>query len=178
MAAMLRRASYAAAQACSSGSGSIGADALVAHQPLTQISKCRCGPSERAGVADRADPLARGDRRALGDDDRAGLQVHEDVVAAVVAGDHDVVARALRPGRRSSARCRRRRDDRRALGGGDVLALVGVAGAAGAEARALAAEAERALDGEDASSRSRSSAAAGAGGGGGAGATTLSGTRR
>ena len=35
----------AAAQACSSGSGSIGADALVAHQPLTQISKCRCGPS-------------------------------------------------------------------------------------------------------------------------------------
>ena len=37
---------FAAAQACSSGSGSIGADAFVAHQPLTQISKCRCGPSE------------------------------------------------------------------------------------------------------------------------------------
>ena len=35
-----------AAQACSSGSGSIGVEAFVAHQPLTQISKCRCGPAE------------------------------------------------------------------------------------------------------------------------------------
>ena len=97
----------------------------------------------------RADPLAGGDRRALGDHDRAGLEVHEDVVAAVVAGDHDVVAGARGlvgdPVHGAAAR----RHDRRALGGGDVLALMGVAGAAGAEARALAAEVERALDREE-----------------------------
>ena len=71
-----------------------------------------------AGVADVRDPLTRGDRGALGHDDRAGLQVHEDVVAAVGAGDHDVVARALglvgdrgRRSRRSASRpaCPRRR---------------------------------------------------------------------
>ena len=35
-----------AAHAWSSGSGSIGADAFEARQPLSQISKCRCGPAE------------------------------------------------------------------------------------------------------------------------------------
>ena len=90
-----------------------------------------------AGVADAPSRWPAATGCALGDGDRAGLQVHEDVVAAVVAGDHDVVPGALGlvgdPVHGAAAR----RDDRRALGGGDVLALVGVAGAAGAEPRAL-----------------------------------------
>ena len=60
-----------------------------------------------AGGADRADPLAGGDRGVLGHGDRAGLEVHEDVVAAVVAARPRRSGRRRRPGRRSSARRRR-----------------------------------------------------------------------
>ena len=66
-------------------------------------------------------------------------------------------------------------DDRRPLGGEDVLPLVGVAGAAGAEARAVAAERVGALNGEDAADRRRDGG--GGGGGGGAGAVTWSESR-
>ena len=61
-------------------------------------------------------------------------------MAAVGAGDDDVVARALGLVGDLVDGAGDRGDDRRALGGGDVLALVDVAGAAGAEARVLAAE--------------------------------------
>ena len=138
-----------AAQAWSSGSGSIGAEAVVAHQPLTQISKCRCGPEE-APVEPTAPtrwPATHG--RVLGDGDRAGLEVHEDVVAAVVAADDDVVAGAGGLVGDPVHDAADRRDDGEALGGDDVLALVRVAGAAGAEAGVRAAERVRALDGEE-----------------------------
>ena len=102
-------------------------------------------------------PVARA--RALGDRDRVRREVHEDVVAAVDAAQHDVVPGAsgleLDPGDGP----RDGGDHGRALGGGDVLALVDVALAAGAEAGVLAAEVVRALDGEDAR------AATGGGGG-------------
>ena len=123
-------------------------DAFVAHQPLTQISKCRCGPSSRRCCRRWPSRWPAATACALGHDGRAGLQVHEDVVAAVDAGDHDVVARALGLVGDVVDRAGDRRHDRRALGGGDVLALVDVAGAADAELRAFTAERVRALDRE------------------------------
>ena len=65
-------------------------------QPTVQISKCRCGAARRAGRADLAERRAGGHRRALGDDRRAAQAVGEEVVAAVGAVEHDVLARAGR----------------------------------------------------------------------------------
>ena len=48
-----------------------------------------------ARVADAREPLPGGDPLALLDHGRAGLEVHERVVAPVVAADHDVVAGAV-----------------------------------------------------------------------------------
>ena len=112
----------------------------------------------------------------LGHRGRALLQVHEDVVAAVGAGDHDVVAGAARLIGGPVDGAGDRRDDRRPLGGGDVLALVGVAGAADAEAGVGPAEAEGALDREDRGG-GRGERGRGRGTGAGVGAITFNGAR-
>ena len=89
-----------------------------------------------AGVADVADPLAGHDAVALVDE-RGALEVHVGVVdVGAVAVDDDVVARARLEGL-AAHDAAARGDERRAAGGEDVVALVRVAGAAGAEARDL-----------------------------------------
>ena len=76
--------------------------------------------------------------------------MREEVVAAVGSVEHDVLARAAGLEARAADRARVRCDDRRPCRGHDVLTLVDVAGAPGAEARVRAAEVKRAGDREDA----------------------------
>src|SRR5436305_14408462 len=87
-----------------------------------------------AGVADAAQRRACGDGRALRDGERAGLAVREEEVAAVGGVLDDVVARGGGLVGRRGDRAGGRRDDLRALGGEDVLALVRVADAPDTEA--------------------------------------------
>ncbi len=132
-----------------------------------------------ARVADLADPLARGDRGALVHGQGSVAQVHEDEVAAVVGADDEVVAGAGGLVGAPVDDAGPRGDERRPLGRHDVLALVDVAGAAGAEAGVGPAEGVGTLHGEGAarSGRRRRGVARGADGAGAAGATTRSATR-
>jgi hypothetical protein len=94
-----------------------------------------------AGVAGRADvaQLLTGEDGLLGrDDDRPLLAVGEEVVVAVGALLDDVVAGGVRLVVGERDRPGDRRHDGHALGGGDVLALVRVAVARGAEDVAVA----------------------------------------
>ena len=141
-------AAHCAAQACSSGSGSIGSP--PANQPPTQISKCRCGPEERPVLptSPMRWPVRTRWPLATGIDPVA--QVHEDVVVVLfLAVEDHVVAGAggLVLDRFDHAAARRHHG--RALVGGQVLALVAVALAARAEARVGAAPAEVTGERED-----------------------------
>src|SRR3954454_7473412 len=89
-----------------------------------------------AGLADPADLIARADLRALLVHRRVA-QVHVDVVdAGTRAVDDEVVARAALEARELH-RAAARRDEGEAAVGHDVLALMHVAGAGGAEAVAV-----------------------------------------
>ena len=90
------------------------------------------------------EPLAGGDARALGDGDAVGLAVGEEELRPSSASSTTYQPAPLGLVVDEPDDAGQRADDRRALGGHDVLALVGVAGAAGAEARVLAAERVRA----------------------------------
>ena len=104
-------------------------------QPPTQISKCRCGPLASPVWPTRQSALAGARRPAARDRERVLLAVGEEEGAAVGGVDRRRSSRRPRPGSRvSDDRAGQRRDDGRALGGEDVLALVDVAGASGAEA--------------------------------------------
>ena len=108
-----------------------------------------------AGHPDLPERLPRRQRLALLDRDRPGHEVHEHVVDAVGPALDDVVAGAARLVGDPVDRPGDRRDERRALRGGHVLALVDVAGPARAEARVRTAERVLARDGEDAGRRRR-----------------------
>ena len=129
---------------CRSGSGSIGwaAGRAPAARPDLEV---QVRAVDVAGLADLRDRLAGGHRVALRDEHRSREEVHEHEVAAADGAHHEVVAGAggligahvdgAGPGRH----------DRRALRGEDVLALVDVAVAGGAEAALGAAERPGAL---------------------------------
>src|SRR5581483_1934051 len=100
-----------------------------------------------AGLADVADDLTGANGLALLEE-RGAAQVHVGgVLAGAGAVDDDVVAGAALPARELH-RAAAGGDDRRAAGRHDVLALVDVAGAAGAEAPRAHAEAVRAAQRE------------------------------
>ncbi len=81
--------------------------------------------------------------------------MHEDVVAAVGAAHHEVVTGARCLVGADMDRARARRDQRRPLGGEDVLAAVGAPATGSAEAPVLRSEAPGALDGKDGRAGSR-----------------------
>ena len=133
----------------SCGSGSIGFDSFDAYQPSGQSSKCRCGPVEEPVLPTWANGWPAASDAALDRRDRALPEVHEDVVGAVGRAQDDVVTGAAGLHRDPVDERGDGRDHGRALRGRDVLALVDVAVALGAEAGVRAAERVGAGDRED-----------------------------
>ena len=124
----------------------VAAGVPAAHPDLEVQVRARRAP----GGPHLGHRLARRDPLAGLDGDRAAAQVHEHVVAILaVPVDHHVPARSVAlVAHELDAACVRRHDGR-PLGRRDVLTLMAVAGAAGAEARVRAAEVVGARDGED-----------------------------